>query len=245
MRQLAITKCGSSYFYKVRELVITKCDSYFVTNCDKCYYKGRQVLQSVTILLQSATGITKCVDYNKVRQSQTLLDLVLTNSKLRVLQAGVSNPHVSDHALVYAILRVFSPKCRSQKICFRSMKNFDVDKFCDDLNYAPFVTVMNSFEDVNDKLFAFESMYTSILDEHAPMKTVRVRGNQVPFMNDEWRKAIRYRNRLWKVFTKDRSDANYAAYKYQRNICTSLRRRAIKTYFRKISDEMNQDPRQF
>ena len=49
------------------------------------------------------------------------------------------------------------------------MKNFDVDKFCDDLNYAPFVTVMNSFEDVNDKLFAFESMYKSILDEHAPM----------------------------------------------------------------------------
>ena len=43
------------------------------------------------------------------------------------------------------------------------MKNFDVDKFCDDLNYAPFVTVMNSFEDVNDKLFAFESMDTSIL----------------------------------------------------------------------------------
>ena len=47
------------------------------------------------------------------------------------------------------------------------------------------------------------------------------------------------------MFTKDRSDASNAAYKYQRNICTSLRRRAIKTYFRKISDEMNQDPRQF
>ena len=33
-----------------------------------CYYKVRQVLQSVTILLQSATGITKCDDYYKVRQ---------------------------------------------------------------------------------------------------------------------------------------------------------------------------------
>ena len=63
-----ITKCDSLYFYKVRELVITKRDSYFITKCDKCYYKVRQVLQSVTILLQSATGITKCVDYNKVRQ---------------------------------------------------------------------------------------------------------------------------------------------------------------------------------
>ena len=29
------------------------------------------------------------------------------------------------------------------------------------------------------------------------------------------------------------------------NICTSSRRRAIKTYFRKRSDEINQDPRQF
>ena len=40
----------------------------FITKCDKCYYKVRQVLQSVTILLQSATGITKCDDYCKVRQ---------------------------------------------------------------------------------------------------------------------------------------------------------------------------------
>ena len=47
---------------------ITKCDSFFITKCDKCYYKVRQVLQSVTILLQSATGITKCDDYYKVRQ---------------------------------------------------------------------------------------------------------------------------------------------------------------------------------
>ena len=41
----------------------------FITKCDKCYYKVRQVLQSVTILLQSATGITKCDKcYYKVRQ---------------------------------------------------------------------------------------------------------------------------------------------------------------------------------
>ena len=117
-------------------------------NCDmlnpnKPPNQGRDLMDIMDIfafenLISGATRITD--------NSQTLLDLVLTNSKLRVLQAGVSNPHVSDHALVYAILRVFSPKCRSQKICFRSMKSFDVDKFCDDLNYAPFVTVMNSFE---------------------------------------------------------------------------------------------------
>ena len=55
-----ITKCDSFFYHKVRWSVITKCDSFFITKCDKCYYKVRQVLQSVTILLQSAPGITKC-----------------------------------------------------------------------------------------------------------------------------------------------------------------------------------------
>ena len=67
-----ITKCDSFFYYKLRWSVITKCDSFFITNCDKCYYKVRQVLQSVKILLQSATGITKCEDYYKVRQYKPL-----------------------------------------------------------------------------------------------------------------------------------------------------------------------------
>ena len=55
-----ITKCDSFFYYEVRWPVITKCDSFFIKKCDKCYYKVRQILQSVTISLQSATGITKC-----------------------------------------------------------------------------------------------------------------------------------------------------------------------------------------
>ena len=40
---------------KCDRFLITKCDSFFITKCNKCYYKVRQVLQSTTILLQSAT----------------------------------------------------------------------------------------------------------------------------------------------------------------------------------------------
>ena len=39
VRQFVITNCDSLIYYKVRQLVITKCDSYFITKCDKCYYK--------------------------------------------------------------------------------------------------------------------------------------------------------------------------------------------------------------
>lgn len=37
--------------------------------------------------------------------SETLLDLIITKTKSRFLQAGVVNPHISDHAVVYTILR--------------------------------------------------------------------------------------------------------------------------------------------
>ena len=48
---------------------------------------------------------------------------------------------------------------------------------------------MNIFADVDDKLFAFESLYCDVLDKHAPIKRVQERGNQVNYMNEEWRKA--------------------------------------------------------
>ena len=65
MTQKSATKSAAVYIF-------TKCGSYFITKLDKCYYKVRQVLQSLTILLQSATGITKYVDCNKVRQNTFL-----------------------------------------------------------------------------------------------------------------------------------------------------------------------------
>ena len=62
-------------------------------------------------------------------------------------------------------------------------------------------------------------------------------------MNEQWRKAIRQKNRLWKGFIRERTDTNYELYKRQRNICTSLRRKAIKTFFDKKSESEN--PREF
>ena len=98
---------------------------------------------------------------------------------------------------------------------------------------------MKFFHDVNDKFFAFESLYLDIISGHAPLKQFHVRGNQVPFMNEQWRKATRHRNKLWKKLTHDRTDTHNALYKEKRNKCTSLRRKAVKSYFLKKSETAN------
>ena len=180
-------------------------------------------------LITSTPRITKT--------SKTLLDLILTNNKKRILSSGVVDVQISDHSLVFTILRL-----QSRKIYARCYKNFNPIIFLEDLQNAPF-HVMDVFDDVEDKLFAFESLYLDIINEQAPIKKFHVRGNQVPFMTEQRRKSIRHRNKLWKKFTHDRTDANYALYRKQRNKCTSLRPKAIKAYF--LNKSETEKPNQF
>ena len=64
MRQkIVITKLLQSVtqvYYKVCQVLQSVTD---------CYYKVCQILQSVRLLLQSASGITKCDSYYKVRRN--------------------------------------------------------------------------------------------------------------------------------------------------------------------------------
>ena len=40
------------------------------------------------------------------KSMETLIDLILTNNKRRALQTGVVDTQMSDHSLVYTIIRV-------------------------------------------------------------------------------------------------------------------------------------------
>ena len=53
---------------------------------------------------------------------------------------------------------------RSRKLDFRRLKNFDL--FLASVSF----NVMDVFENVDDKLFAFETLFTEVLDDHAPLK---------------------------------------------------------------------------
>ena len=86
--------------------------------------------------------------------------------------------------------------------------------------------------------FSFPKMFDSYRDLFLNVRKMW-RGNQVPFMTEQWRKSIRNRNKLWKKFTHDRTNANIALYQKQYHKCTSLRRKAIKAYFLNKSETEN------
>ena len=76
------------------------------------------------------------------------------------------------------------------------MKNFSSDAFNNALNITPFY-VCDVFDDIDDRVWAYNCLYTSVLDEHAPVKTKTVSNKQVPHMNSKLRKAMHQRN-MWR-----------------------------------------------
>ena len=105
--------------------------------------------------------------------------------------------------------------------------------------------IIDLFDELDDKVYAFEQLFLlSVLNENAPIKQTMIRGNQVPYMTEQWRRVIRHRYKLWKKFTLNRTDANYEAYKTQRNAYTSLRWKAIKQHFAKKTAD-TENPHEF
>ena len=96
---------------------------------DKPPKDGRRLLDLLGIysmhnLINEPTRITKT--------NKSILNLILTNNKNKVLRSGVIHVNLSDHSLVYAILRKTVHKRRSKKLCFRSLKHFDRGSFLRD-----------------------------------------------------------------------------------------------------------------
>jgi hypothetical protein len=76
-----------------------------------------------------------------------------------------------------------------------------------------------------------------VIDRHMPVKKMRVRKKDVPYMNAEWKEAIRKKRKYGKKFSKDRKCETWELIKRWRNEATRLRRKAIKSYWNEISLE--------
>ena len=70
--------------------------------------------------------------------SRTQIDLIFVNNEHRIVKSGVVPVTLSDHYLVFCILKAgVSNKAKPRIIEYRSYKNFDVNKFNNDLRNVP------------------------------------------------------------------------------------------------------------
>ena len=142
------------------------------------------------------------------------------------------DPGLSDHPLVYSFMRNKAAKVKPRIIKFRSVKNFDEEKFQEHLKSAPW-HVGEVFDSVEDRVGFVSTLLTEIVNDHMPFKQMRVRDQDVPYMNSEWKGAIRARRRAARRYRRTNAPEDLINLKKFRNEATRLRRKAIKSYWKK------------
>ena len=102
-----------------------------------------------------------------------------------------------------------------RKKVYRLYKYFDIDLFK--------IALQEKLKHLeNDAYSAFNSAFTNLLNEHAPLKTKILRHNNKTFITKKLRKEIMKRSKLKNLFNKNKNQENWCKYKTQRNYCVKL-----------------------
>ena len=154
------------------------------------------------------------------------IDAILTNRPRSFQNTSTYETVLSDyHYMITTFLK--------SHLVHRDYKHCDESSFLADIQAAKFTC--NS-DDPNLNYENLVNTFCSIINKHAPLKQKTLRGNEAPFMNKQLRKAIYTRSRLKNKYNKNRTDENSIQYKKQINKCVNLRKKAIKTYFKNITN---------
>ena len=159
----------------------------------------------------------------------TLIDVTLASHPERYATCGNLHMGLSDHNLVYAVRKNKLPRAKARVIEYRSMRQFDIDKFLNDLKTVPWSTAY-IYDDVDDLWHHWAQLYNEVLYKHAPIKKKRVRGDQLPVITPQIQREISRRNRLFKKHAKNPTKTSWEEFKKQRNKVTSLKRKGLKAF---------------
>ena len=91
-----------------------------------------------------------------------------------VKSSGVIDLTISDHYLVYVVLNLKVPKQTPNYINTRRFKNYRAEQFCNNIAHITWDAV-DLMESVDGKLDVFNDLFLTCLDNHAPMKTVKLK----------------------------------------------------------------------
>ena len=89
--------------------------------------------------------------------------------------------------------------------------------FCKTYNLNQIViqptSLLETFDDLDDKLHAFNLLFNKILQEHGPVKAIRLRGRPNPSITDDIRKLMATRDKWKRDFKQTKVPFAWSIYK--------------------------------
>ena len=187
------------------------------------------------------TGLKQLID-SPTRQGN-ILDLVYTNSDFVAAQ-GVQDLILSDHSLIYVTRKKFKVKHASKIFLGRSYKNYDKEVFQEQLSRKDW-TEMYSAKSTQEAWDFMLNQITSVIDDMCPIKRMRIREGNEPWLTNELREMILDKNRAWRSAKKSGSDEDWVKAKRLRNDIKTLLRRARADFIQSELERHSDNPKKF
>ena len=162
-------------------------------------------------------------------QTSSLIDVIMTSNNNLIAESGAVETHISDHFLVYSVLKLKLPKPEPTFITARTYKHYDCSLFVLDLAQIPWHENF-LIDDVNEKLDHFNYNFLSVLERHAPIKTMKIGYRQCPFVDQEVKHLMNSRDKLHQLARQTRMLVDWERYRMCREKVKSKLREAEKEY---------------
>ena len=78
---------------------------------------------------------------------------------------------------------------------------------------SPAWPVIDTFDNVEDSLDTFNLLFNEVIDNHAPIRNIKVRNRPCPFMTEEIRSLMKIRDKWRKLARKTNDPLHGSGYK--------------------------------
>lgn len=148
--------------------------------------------------------------------SDTLLDLMLTNMAHKHVAVGVFANDISDHCTIACVRNTKLPKSNGLTVLSRCFKHFSDQAFLHDLARLNWDR-LKLIPTVDDAVEFFQHHLLAVANKHAPIRKVRCKNGENPWFTKELADLIYARNKQWALARKSKSEVDWELFRNRRN----------------------------
>ena len=231
--------------HKFQEYSNKRKDMYVLGDINEDYLKTNKLKHIVTKynltqLIKEPTRIT--------RNSQTLLDVIITNNSQSILHSETTLS-IADHHAVSCIVNLKKDKMKPFKMYGRCHKNYSPEKLQTELlKSIETLNQMYGTDNVDKQVNIFTTYFANALDTCAPFQYKTIKRPPAKWITDEIRQEIELKNQLAKAYkkTNDSTQKLYIQEQYnnQRRSVRKIISKAKRNFIHKQLKEARSDPKE-
>ena len=198
----------------VKDLIIKGDFNADVIALKPCKYT-RKLMQTTRLhgLSQLVKEPTRVTEF-----TSTAIDLVFVNNIHRIVSHGVQEFGASDHSVTFAVKKAGVCKAHVEIRDVRSFKHYNKEHFQRDIASVPW-SVIESFDDINDAVVAWNNLFVDVANQHAPLKRIRTNHatKRLPWITNKIKELMAERDYALRVAKRSGNQEQWIEYRRLKN----------------------------